>query len=593
MIKFTWLAAFCGFALAAGWPAPAAPADTNLATTAEQSQNARTGRYAEVERLCAAFAARWPRQVHCFQFGTTPEGRPMLALAVSADGAMSASRSRAQHRPVILLQGGIHAGEIDGKDAGFLALRELLQGSVARDSLKKVTLLFVPVFNIDGHERFGAWNRPNQVGPEEMGWRTTAQNFNLNRDYAKADTAEMQAMLGLLNEWDPVVYVDMHVTDGAQFEHDVSVTVGPAEDGDAQVAKLAANIRDAVNASLATQGSLPLPFYPAFVVDDDPMSGFSLRPSSPRYSTGYWGLRNRVAILLETHSWKDYPTRVRVTRNFIVDLLELARDQAGEWQRIAYAADDSASHLAGSRVPLEFVNTKQAHIVAFRGYEYESTLSSISGDLVTRYDPSKPAIWKVPFYDQVSANYEVTAPGAGYIVAAAHAGWLAPKLRGHAIEFEVIARAQSAAPLQTYRATKVTIATATFENHVEMKVIGAWRAETRDIPAGSLFVPIAQPKARLVMALLEPQAPDSYVTWGFFNNAFEQKEFVETYVAEQMGRDMLEKDPALKAEFEQKLATNPEFAHDPKARLDFFYRRHASWDERVNLYPVYRVDAWK
>ena len=591
--KLAGILALFGLALTAGSIAQAAVAGAQLTTLAEQSHFLRTGRYDEVERLCPAFAARWAQQVRCFSFGTTPEGRPMLALAVSADGAMSASRSRAQHRPVILFQGGIHAGEIDGKDAGFLALRELLEGSAARESLKKVTLLFVPVFNIDGHERFGAWNRPNQIGPEQMGWRTTAQNLNLNRDYTKADAPEMQAMLNLLNEWDPVVYVDMHVTDGANFEHDVSVTVGPAEDGDAGVAKLAAGIRDAVNAKLSTQGSLPLAFYPSFEKDDDPASGFSLRPSSPRYSTGYWGLRNRVAILLETHSWKDYATRVRITHNFIVDLMELARDQASEWQRIAKTADEAASLLAGSTVPLDFENTKNGNPIDFRGYEYERTMSPVSGGLVTRYDTSKPAIWHVPLYTEVRSKLDIPAPRAGYVVPAAYAGWLAPKLRGHAIRFELVAAARPAAAVQSFRASKVTIARETFEGHAEMKVTGAWNADTRDVPAGSLFVPIAQPNARLVMALLEPQAPDSYVDWGFFNSAFEQKEYAEPYVAEQMGKEMLEKDPALKAEFVQKLAADPQFASDPKARLDFFYKRHASWDERMNLYPVYRVDGWK
>jgi murein tripeptide amidase MpaA len=132
----------------------------------------------------------------------------------------------------MLIQGGIHAGEIDGKDAGFLALREALENKAAAGALDKQVLLFVPVFNVDGHERFGKWNRPNQRGPVEMGWRTTAQNYNLNRDYVKADAPEMQAMLALVNAWDPLAYVDLHVTDGAKFEPDVSIQVEPVHGGD-------------------------------------------------------------------------------------------------------------------------------------------------------------------------------------------------------------------------------------------------------------------------------------------------------------------------------------------------------------------------
>ena len=189
----------------------------------------------------------------------------MLMLVASADGTLTAAAAKAKGRPVVLAQGGIHAGEIDGKDAGFLALRELLEGRVSPGVLGRVTLVFVPVFNVDGHERVSRTNRPNQVGPEEVGWRVTSQNLNLNRDYVKADAPEMQAMLRLLNEWDPIVYADLHVTDGAQFEHDVSLNVAPTLVGDEALRQAAVGLRDGLMQRLAAQGSLPLDFYPSFI----------------------------------------------------------------------------------------------------------------------------------------------------------------------------------------------------------------------------------------------------------------------------------------------------------------------------------------
>lgn len=147
---------------------------------------------------------------------------------------------------MLLVQGSIHAGEIDGKDAGFQVLRELLENRVAPKVLEQLTPAFVPVFNVDGHERFGRWNRPNQVGPEEMGWRTTAQNHNLNRDYAKADAPEMQAMLRLVNTWDLILSVNLHVTDGAKFEHDVAIQVEPLYSGDTALREAGLGLRSAV-----------------------------------------------------------------------------------------------------------------------------------------------------------------------------------------------------------------------------------------------------------------------------------------------------------------------------------------------------------
>ncbi|MGH9382267.1 MAG: M14 family metallopeptidase [Thermoanaerobaculia bacterium] len=560
-----------------------------LITVAERSGFRETGRYDEVIALCGAFQQAYPDAVRCVEFGRTPEGRPMLALVASRSSALTAQEVRRRGLPVLLVQGGIHAGEIDGKDAGFLVLREALEGRVAAGALEKQVLVFVPVFSVDGHERFGAWNRPNQRGPEEMGWRTTAQSLNLNRDYAKAEAPEMQAMLRLLAEWDPILTVDLHVTNGAQFEHDISIQVEPLYSGDPGLRPAGRALRDDVVARLAEQGSLPLPFYPSFVTHDDPSSGFADGVPPPRFSHGYFALRNRLGMLVETHSWKDYPTRVRATRNTVIAVLELAAKRGEAWLELARQADAAAARLGGERVPLAWQATDQARTIEFRGYAYSRTPSEISGALMTRYDDTRPETWKVPLRDDVRPGLSVAAPAGGYLVPAAHADWVGERLALHGVAFETLEEPLTDAAVEAFRATEVTFAPEPFEGRMRATLAGEWRPERRDVPAGSLFVPIAQPKARLAMTLLEPQAPDSYAAWGYFNNAFERKEYMEDYVAEQVAREMLAEDPALSAEFERKLAEDPEFAGDPRARLDFFYRRHPSWDERYNLYPVLRT----
>lgn len=566
---------------------PATAAPTALTTVSERSGFQDTGRYDEVIALCDAFAARYPAAVRCLQFGTTPEGRPMKALAVSTTGALDPATIAARHLPVVLIQGGIHAGEIDGKDAGFLALRELLDGKVAKGTLDKVVWLFVPVFNVDGHERFGAWNRPNQRGPREMGWRVTAQNLNLNRDYVKADAPEMQAMLRLVQQWDPLLYVDLHATDGAQFEHDVSVQVEPLHAGDARLAGDGKALRDAVLADLKRQGSLPLPYYPSFVIDDDPASGFEDAVSPPRFSNGYFQLRNRFGMLVETHSWKPYPQRVRIMRNTIVSVLQQAARHGTQWRADADTADQA--DLGGQPVALDYKASDQVRIVDFRGYAYTRTPSPVSGALMTRYDETTPQVWHVPLRDDVRPSVVVNAPRGGYVVPAAHAAWVGEKLRAQGIAFAVLGD-QGTAPVQTFRAEAADFSAQSVEGHQRLNVQGQWRDDSRAIGAGALFVPIAQPQARLVMAMLEPQAPDSLLQWGEFNNAFERKEYMEAYVAEEVAEKMLADDPALKAEFERRLREDAAFAADPRARLDFFYRRHPSWDERYRLYPVMRSE---
>ena len=579
-----------GLACGAVAPARATPAADPLSTVSERSGFQRTGRYDEVAALAAAFQARYPDRVAARSFGTTPEGRSMQLLVVTATGAFDPAEARRRGLPVVLVQGGIHAGEIDGKDAGFLALRQILEGQAAAGVLDKVVWLFVPVFNVDGHERFGAWNRPNQRGPVEMGWRTTAQNLNLNRDYAKADAPEMRAMLQLVQEWDPLAMVDLHATNGAQFEHDISFQVEPLHAGDPALRKVGRQWRDAVIADAARQGSLPLGFYPSFVVQDDPSSGFEDGVAPPRFSHGYFLLRNRLGMLVETHSWKPYPERVRSTRNAIVSVLEQMALHGVQWRRTALEADARATRLGGQQEPLAWKATAESRTVDFRGYAYTRTPSDVSGALMTRYDETTPQVWHVPLRDHVVPALTATAPKAGYLVPPAWASFVQPALEAHGIVFRRLDAAWPQAPVQVFRADTAKTDAASTEGRQRLALAGSWKDEPRDIGPGALFVPVEQPLSRLVIALLEPQAPDSLAAWGDFNVAFERKEYMEDYVAEDVARKMLAADPALRAEFERRVAADPAFASDPAARLDFFYRRHTAWDERYGLYPVLRLD---
>jgi hypothetical protein len=568
-----------------------------LTTIAEDSGFRHTGRTDEVTRLCDAFAATWPHAVRTLEFGRSAQGRPMLALI--------ASLANPAEVPVLMLQGGIHPGESDGKDAGFIALRELLGGSAAPGVLERIAILFVPAFNLDGHERFGRWNRPNQNGPEETGWRATAQNLNLNRDYTKADAPEMRALLELIRAWDPLVCADLHVTDGADFQPDISLQAEPVNQGAAALYPAGRELRDALIAKLTHTGSMPLPFYPDLARTDDPTSGFLLSVYSPRFSTGYFPQRNRFTLLVETHSWKDYATRVRVTRNTIIGLAELLAEHGTRWRELTRQADAASERLGGEQMVLDYssgwregtgdregeIGAQGTQLIDFPGYAYTREISPISGEPVTVYDPKRPQIWRVPFREQVAPTLMVRAPLGGYVVPCAWAADIGARLALHGITFQVVHTASAGTRVEAFRARDVQFAVAPFEGRMRVQLAGSWQYETQEIATGALFVPIAQPLARLVMHLLEPQAPDSYAAWGFFNACFEQKEYMEPYVAEQIARDVLAQNPQLQEQFNRLLENDPAFAASAPARLEFFLRRHSSWDSHLNLYPVFRVDA--
>lgn len=564
-----------------------------LSTIGERSGYARTGRYDEVVQLCAEFARSYPAKVRCQRFGTTPAGRPMLALVASTDGVLEPEAARRAGRPVVLAQGGIHAGEIDGKDAGFLLLRQLLGERSPRALLAQLTFVFVPVFNIDGHERFGPHQRPNQAGPAESGWRTTAQNLNLNRDYSKAEAPEMQAMLGLLKTWDPLLYIDLHVTDGADFQPDVAVEIEPRLAGPAPLRLLGAELSARSLQRLGSAGILAVDFYPSFRKQDDPSSGFAADLAPARFSVGYWPLRNRFAVLVEAHSWKPYPRRVHTMVATLSALFAEVAARGKELLAAVSAADAADLKLGGTALPLRYEPSGPPTRLRFPGYHYTIEPSPVSGTLRVRYDPRRPEIWDVPFFGQLVAQGVVTVPGAGYLIPPELAELVGSKLRAHDLAFRTLAPPPGTAlaqlSAQVFQVSARTFRPDPYEGRQTVQVEGRWQDERVELGSGALFVPVAQRGGRLAVHLLEPTGPDSLLAWGFFNAIFEQKEYMEDYVAEAIAEQQLAADPRLRAEFLGKLR-EPTFARDPAQRLRFFYERHPSFDKKQNRYPIYRLE---
>lgn len=557
-----------------------------LTTIAEKTNFRTTGRYSEVLDLCNAFEKKYPDLVKQIDVGLSGEGRVIKALVVSGQGHHTPESNSKAGVPVLLWQGGIHAGEIDGKDAGFKLLRELLQDRPA--VFNNVTVVFLPVYNVDGHERFGLNTRPNQNGPEEKGFRTTAQNLDLNRDYAKVDSPEAQAMVRLLNQWDPLLYIDLHVTDGADFQYAGGIVVQPRLKGPQELARVGSKISDELMKRMAADSILALPFYPDFERPNEPASGVALYQTTPRYSYGYWSMQNRIGILVEAHSWKDYPTRVEFTRKTLLHLLEMAQASGKKWLEVRRRGDSAAKKLSGE-VVLSYKNSEKTKTIDFLGYKYTRETHPISGGVETTYFPAQKETWKIPLFFDLVPKLTVKAPAYGYFVPPAAAKLVQQKLETHGVEFEILANTVDSIEIEGFRATEAKLRPKSYEGRVGMDLSGDWKREKRTLQAGGLIVPISQRRSYLVMQLLEPRAPDSFAAWGMFNAYFERKEYIESYVLKDQATVMLEKDPALRAHFNKLLESDPEFAKSPQRRLDFFYQRHPSFDERWQLYPVYRL----
>lgn len=559
----------------------AAPKD--WLTHAEKTDFRETGSYAECVEFYRRLAAA-SRFARLEEIGRTSEGRPLYVLIASGARAFTPEGARRAGRPVVLLQNGIHAGENGGKDAAMMLLRDLLVTRRLEKLLDSVTVLSIPVFNPDGHERVSPWNRINENGPREMGFRVTARRLNLNRDYLKADTPEMRAWLRLYAQWLPDLLIDNHVTDGGDSQHDVTVAAHTEQDVAAPVGGWVKNqfLPDLFR-RLEALGHVP-----GFYIEGRSAGGKALAvmTASPRYSTGYAAAQNRAALLVETHSLKSFRTRVWSHYDIMRAALERVAETAGDLLRASREADRGQSAAApGTPVFLEGTPAGEGEPYVLRGMKAEQVPSPVSGGTVARYTGEK-ADQNVMLVRTLAARVAPPAPH-GYIVPREW-GEIIELLALHGVEMIRLEKPVEG-EFGTVRFSDVRFAPAPFEGRFRVMSFAAAPARVRrTIPAGSVYVPVAQRAGKVAMHILEPEAPDSAVRWGFFLPVFEQKEYFSEFVFEPFARQMLERDPQLRSEFEKKLKADSAFASNPRARLLWLYQRSPYAEPDKDLYPVLR-----
>lgn len=546
-------------------------------------------------------AAAAPNEVKIEPFGLSGEGRELDIVIASKDGDFDPTRIHAAHRPVVLVQNTIHAGEMDGKDACLALLRDMVITKTQAALLDNAVFVFIPIYNADGFARLSPFNRINQNGPEDMGWRGNGTNLNLNRDYLKADAPETRAFMKMFHHWLPDFFVDDHVTDGADFQYDVTFSI---DDGPNVYGPTAKWIDDVVDPALvhgvdATPGHLAFPQYITLVDDTDPAKGLDYFDNPPRFSTGYTILENRPGMLVEMHMLKTYKTRVTGNYALLRVLMQVVNQNAAKLVQLNAEADAQAEHLSGKPFPLAVTWSGKTTPVLFHGYQYTRQLSAVSGGIWIKYS-HEPWNAKVPDRTGDKVADSVTPPVA-YIIPRQ---WthVINVLAAHQVEIRRTTAAWTG-KVQTYHCGDMQWNRPPFEGRHPMFAGETGHEpgkfgycnlvdETLTFPAGSVVVPLNQRLSKVAIEWLEPQAPDSAMAWNFFDPIFEQKEDGEAYVVEKLAREMMAKDPKLKQEFEQKVASDPEFAGSASARLNFFYQR-SPWGKanRVGYYPVGRLSS--
>lgn len=556
------------------------PANDPWITPSETTGLKTTPRYDETVAYLRRLVTASPT-LRMVSLGKSPEGRDVWMVIASKEKAFTPDAMRRTGKPIVLAQAGIHAGEIDGKDAGLMLLRDMSVRGTKRELLDGANFLFVPIFNVDGHERFSRFTRINQRGPEEGGWRTNAQNFNLNRDYMKGDTPEMRAMIRAIATWQPDLYVDLHVTDGADYQYDV--TYGWNEEAGhspAIAAWLRKTFRPDVDRALKAMGHIPGPL----IFTDDPLSGIASGQTDPRLSNGYGDARHMASILVENHSLKPYPQRVLGTYVFLEQMLRTVAREAASLR----GATDADRARRMPKVPLSWKvpDDQVPEKVEALGVESRKVLSPISGGVRVEW-LGKPAMTQAPFSMATEVATSVSRPRAYWVPAAWQS--VIASLDLHGIAYERITAPRDV-DVTMLRLADPKFATSQFEGHVRVTASETREQRHERFPAGSVRVSTDQPLGTLAVLLLEPSSPDSLFQWGFFDSILSPTEYVEGYIIEPMAEKMLAEDPKLAAEFRAKIENDDAFRSSPQARLWWFYKKTPFYDERALLYPIGREE---
>ncbi|GHA53529.1 M14 family metallopeptidase [Pontibacter akesuensis] len=556
----------------------------DLKTPYEKGNGNQTATYDEAiqwyQKLDEAY-----EEVKMMPYGTTDVGRPLHLVVVSTDKDFDPSSLHQKDKRILLIQNGIHPGEPEGVDATMMLARDYLQDKKLRRQLDNTVLLIIPMYNIGGALNRNSHTRTNQNGPESYGFRGNARNLDLNRDFIKTDSRNAQTFHAIFREWDPDVFMDNHTSNGADYQH---------------VMTLIATQHNKLNPTLAKylNGKMVPALYEGMQRDkfpmvpymnhagDTPDEGIIGFMESPRYATGYTALYNTIGFVPETHMLKPFDQRVKATYKLMENMIETVNRDAKEIGTLRAKAKQET--LAQQKFPLDWkLDTTKVRQIPFLGYKAKYKTSEVSGQERLYYDRKSPYKKMINYYDEFSPTVTVQKPVA-YIIPQA---WreVIDRLKTDKVQMQQLKK-DTTITLDTYYIADYKTGQRPYEGHYLHSDV---KVETKRIPRqffkGDYVVYLNQPANRFLVEVLEPQAVDSYFNWNFFDSILMQKEYFSSYVFEDLAAEYLKKDPELRKRLEERKKQDPDFAKNARAQLDFVYRNTPHYEYTHTMYPVGRL----
>ncbi len=530
-------------------------------------------------------AQSFPAKMQFFIFGTSDNGQPLHIGVIGSDKTFTTDAARKAGKLVLFINNAIHPGEPEGVDATMLFVRDLLTNPKNDAFLKQIVVVFIPFYNVDGAMNRSATSRANQNGPAEYGFRGNAQNLDLNRDFIKCDTRNAMGFNQVFTKWQPDVFIDNHTSNGADYQYTMTCIA-------TQQSKLAPQLIDyqqnnllpQLYAAMKTSGFEMTPYVSFEGTPDKGIIGFM---DSPRYSTGYAALHHVLGFMPETHMWKPFPTRVRGTLAFSQSILKICFDDKNKILAAKQAAIDFYK-TEKKTFDLQWkLDTSRRKSLVFKGYEAKYKPSDVSGLQRLWYDRTAPFEKTIPYFDYYTPSVSIQKPVA-YIVPQAYQK-IIDRLDWNGVTLRTLA-ADTTIEVEQYRIANFKSSANPYEGH-HPNTNTELSTEKKKVTyhKGDFWVDLNQNANRYIVETLEPQGVDSYFTWNFFDGILNQKEGYSDYIFEDLAADILKNNPALRQKLEDKRKSDPKFAADAGAQLDFVYKNSVYYEPTHRVYPIGRV----
>lgn len=558
-------------------------AQHNHITGFEQSEGNHTSPYYEVISYYKSLARTNPA-IEITEMGETDSGHPLHMVILDLDKDFDLQKSRQKGKTLILINNGIHPGEPDGIEASQMLLRDYAVDSKKQKFLKNTVLVVIPIYNIGGALNRNSYSRANQNGPEAYGFRGNARNYDLNRDFIKADTRNTRSFYEIFQLVKPDIFIDTHVSNGADYQYSIThLATQHNKMGGDMGAYIESSFTPQLEKIIADKGSEITPYVNVFNQTPD-AEGITQFMDYPRYSTGYAALFNTLGFMIETHMLKPFDVRVKATSDFIESVIEIAAKDGKKIQDM----HRGVSLQPGSLYPVSWkLDQSTAKSIQFKGYEGEMIESKVTGQPRIFYNRDKPFSKAIPYYNTYTATREVIVPKA-YIIPQA---WkeVINRLKWNGLVYSRFEK-DTVINVESYRIENYNTASYAYEGHYpHNNVEVSTKKKAVELNQGDYIFYVNQPAGRYLVETLEPEAMDSFFNWNFFDTILQQKEHFSPYVFEDIAWLLLQDNAELKQIFEQKKAEDSEFAKSGYAQLNFLYT-HSPYYEKAHMqYPVYRL----